>query len=170
VGGRRPRGGARLVGALTGLAAMAAACSSPASSAPPATAGRTTSSTRATGQGITAPTVDPGHVVAPVVGSSTTVPREVPARPINPVVDAGQEIVITPHGFEPAQLYATDTEPVVWTNLSGAPQKITFLALPVRSGVIPVGGQFVWDADGAGLTVAYSSASGFRAVLRLQPG
>jgi hypothetical protein len=108
-------------------------------------------------------------VVPPVSGSTTTFPREVAGRPLNPVVDSGQQVVITPTGFEPAELYADDTLPVVWTNLSGSPQTISFVALPVHSAVIPVGGQFVWNAHGAGLTLAYHSTSGLHGVLRLQP-
>jgi hypothetical protein len=113
--------------------------------------------------------MDPGHVVAPVAGASTTVPREVPGRPvINPVVDAGQQIIITPHGFDPALLNAEDTIPVVWTNLSGAPQQISFVAFPIKSAVIPVGGQFIWTPDGAPFSIAYRSQSGFHAVVSLQ--
>ena len=112
--------------------------------------------------------MDPGHVVSPVAGTSTTVPREVPGRPINPVVDSGQQIVITSQGFEPARLYANDHVPVEWTNLSGAPQRVSFVAFPIRSAVIPVGGQFVWTPSGAALTIAYRSASGFHAILALQ--
>jgi hypothetical protein len=112
--------------------------------------------------------MDPGHVVLPVAGTSTTVPREVPGRPIDPVVDAGQQIVITAQGFEPARLYANDSVSVVWTNLSGTPQTVSFVAFPIHSAVIPVGGQFVWTPSGAALTMAYRSASGFHGILALQ--
>jgi hypothetical protein len=118
---------------------------------------------------VTTTTEDPGHVVEPVAGTSTTFPREVAGRPINPVIDAGQQIAITDQGFQPARLDANDLLPVVWTNLTSSPQQLIFVALPVKSKVIPVGGQFVWNAQGAGLSVAYRSASGFRGVVQLFP-
>jgi hypothetical protein len=161
---RRARRTAWSIVTLVGLGTLVAACGGPASSA--SGAGSTTTSEP--GHTVTVPTMDPGHVVLPVAGTSTTVPREVQARPINPVVDSGQQIVITAQGFEPARLYANDHVPVVWTNLSGTPQTVSFVAFPIRSAVIPVGGQFVWTPSGAALTMAYRSASGLHAILALQ--
>jgi hypothetical protein len=154
------------------MAAVVSACGgSPAPTGSHSTPPGTASSTSAAADKVTTPTVDPGHVVVPVAGISTTVPREVPDRPINPVIDAGQQIVITAQGFEPKRLDASDALPVMWTNLSNAPQQLVFVALPVRSKVIPVGGQFVWNAHGVALSVAYHSVSGLSGVVDFQtPG
>lgn len=164
---RQHRGKGWLAGTLFSLVVVVAACSGPATKAKVES---TTPPTAASSHGTEQPAMDPGHVVPPIAGSSTTTPREVPARPINPVVDAGQQIVITSHGFDPARLYADDSTPVVWTNLSGVPQRVDFVAFPVHSAVIPAGGQFVWTPDGAGLSIAYRSASGFHGILSLQAG
>ena len=173
--GRFPH--ARLLSVIVGVGVLAAACGGPASSAsgqgtspsiskPPSTS--TPPSTSAP-HGVTVPTYGQGHVVPAPVGVSTTVPREVPGRPIDPVLDAGQQVVITARAFEPEQLNAVDDLPVVWTNLSGVDQRISFNAIPVRSGVIPPGGQYVWNPGGYGLTLSYDSPTGLHGVLILQP-
>jgi hypothetical protein len=111
--------------------------------------------------------LDQGDVV-PAPSSSTTVPHERGVRPIDPTVDNGQQILITGSGFVPAQLFADVTEPVVWTNLSGVTQRITFDVFPVVSPPIPPGAQFVWQPSTT-LDIGYHSAAGKRGALILQP-
>jgi hypothetical protein len=49
----------------------------------------------------------------------------------------------------PQTLEANVTSPVVWTNLSGKPQRLIFLTIPVDSGTIPPGGTFTWSTKDA---------------------
>jgi len=86
--------------------------------------------------------------------------------PIRADFDTGQQVVITRHGFEPAQLSATIGQPVVWTNVSGVSQEITIVGL-IHSPPIPPGAQFVWTPNFGG-SIAYRSASGSKALLILQ--
>jgi hypothetical protein len=130
------------------------------------TAAHTTSTNAAS----TSDTLDPGRIVLPTPGVTTTVPTERGGtRPIDPVVDAGQQILITSGGFVPHQLFANVTLPVVWTNLTGSSQQIVFDYLPSHLPVIPPRARLVWRPSTA-VEIAYRSTSGFQGVLTLQPG
>lgn len=107
-----------------------------------------------------------GHIV-PKPDTPTTVPREAPGQPVTAYIGAGQQIIITPHGFWPATLYANFEVPITWTNNSGHAQTVSFDHIPVTSGVIPSGAQFVWKTHFGG-SYTFSSASGFHALLILQ--
>ena len=79
---------------------------------------------------------------------TTTVPQN-GNRPIPPIFGAGQNVIISKQGCYPQTIEASVTAPVVWTNLSGQPQRIIFDHYPVDSGTIPVGGTFTWSSDQA---------------------
>ena len=79
---------------------------------------------------------------------TTTLPSE-GGRPIQPVVSAGQNIVILEQGCFPQELQASITAPVVWYNLSKESQRVVFEHFPVDSGTIPPGGTFTWTPGGA---------------------
>jgi hypothetical protein len=52
-------------------------------------------------------------------------------------------------------LEANISGPVVWTNLSGQPERIVFEHFAVDSGTIPPGGTFSWSTTNA-VTLAYT--------------
>jgi hypothetical protein len=109
----------------------------------------------------------PKGEIVPAPETPTTTPREGPGQPVTATIGAGQQIIITPNGFWPKTLYANYQVAITWTNLSGHPQKVSFDHIPVSSGTIPVGAQFVWKTHFGG-SYTYSSASGFHALLILQ--
>lgn len=79
---------------------------------------------------------------------TTTVPLN-GNRPIPTIFGAGQNVIISKQGCVPQTIEASVTAPVVWTNLSGEPQRIIFEHFPVDSGTIPVGGTFTWSTTQA---------------------
>jgi hypothetical protein len=109
----------------------------------------------------------PKGKIVPAPETPTTTPREGPGQPVTPLIGAGQQIIITANGFSPKTLYANYQVAITWTNLSGRPQKVSFDHIPVSSGTIPVGAQFVWKTHFGG-SYTYSSGSGFHALLILQ--
>jgi hypothetical protein len=64
-------------------------------------------------------------------------------------------IIITANGCMPQTLEANVSYPVVWTNLSGKPQRVVFQHFAVDSGTIPPGGTFTWSSGNA-LTLGYT--------------
>lgn len=109
-------------------------------------------------------------MIVPAPDGTTTVPTERGTRPIDPIVDAGQQILITSHGLVPQHIFSLVTEKVTWTNLSGTVQNIVFDYVPVRSPAIPPGAQYVWTPSTA-IEIAYRTTSGMKGVLTLQePG
>jgi hypothetical protein len=109
----------------------------------------------------------PKGKIVPAPDTSTTTPREGPGQEVPQNIGAGQQIIITPNGFWPKTLYANFQVAITWTNLSGHPQNVSFDHIPVSSGTIPVGAQFVWKTHFGG-SYTYSSTSGFHALLVLQ--
>jgi len=79
---------------------------------------------------------------------TTTLPNE-DGNAIEPVLAPGQNIIIAKTGCTPQTLEANVSAPVVWTNLSGTPQRVVFIDFPVDSGTIPVGGTFSWSTNDA---------------------
>lgn len=156
LGWRRRGGRAPLLAALC-LAAAGCGGSAHAAGSSSRSSGSSATHLSATG----APTrvrFGSGSVGAP--DPTTTVPTEVNGAPVPPTLGAGQNVIITAHGFEPQTLEANVTAPVVWTNESGAPQRIVFVGVPVDSGTIPPGGTFTWSTKDA-LTLAYHSTEGW---------
>jgi hypothetical protein len=144
------RGAVLLV--VSTVAVSFAACSS----TPSATAGGNNHSTT-TSAGVSA--VDKPMKVTFGTGSigqpdpTTTVPNE-RGNTISPVLAPGQNIIIASSGCKPQTLEASVTAPVVWTNLSGKPQRVIFVGFPIDSGTIPVGGTFTWSTGDA-VAMAY---------------
>jgi hypothetical protein len=89
--------------------------------------------------------------VAPAV-PTTTLPTNL-GNP-NPALAAGQNVLINSSGCQPQTLEANVSSPVVWTNLSGKPQRVIFVNFPVDSGTIPPGGTFTWSTKDA-VTMGY---------------
>ena len=112
------------------------------------------------------PGVDPGHLV-PAAPGPTTTPTEDAHYPIYKGFNTGQQSLITAHGLEPAQLNATTGQAVVWTNVSGVPQRVIISQEGVRSPTIPPGAQFVWTWNSGG-NINVRSASGFSQLLYYQ--
>jgi hypothetical protein len=148
--------------ALVLTVALLAACSSNK-----AVDGTTTSRPSGGSTSTTYNSYYPKGKIVPAPETSTTTPREGPGQAVPPDIGAGQQIIITPNGFWPQTLYANYQVAITWTNLSGHPQKVSFDHIPVSSGTIPVGAQFVWKTHFGG-SYTYSSASGFHALLILQ--
>jgi hypothetical protein len=84
---------------------------------------------------------------------TTTLPNE-RGNVIPSILAPGQNIIIASSGCKPQTLEASVTGPVVWTNLSGKPQRVIFTNFPVDSGTIPVGGTFTWSTRDA-VALAY---------------
>jgi hypothetical protein len=110
-----------------------------------------------------------------VIGAAdptTTIPKEGGYQTIQPGLSPGQEIIIKGGRVLPQDLQASISEPVVWYNLSGSPQRIVFddyKFYPVDSGTIPPGATFTWTPP-AGGPVSYTlEPSGFVAKVFLNP-
>jgi hypothetical protein len=102
-----------------------------------------------------------------VIGAAdptTTIPKEGGYQTIQPGLSPGQDIIIEGGRVLPQDLQASISEPVVWYNLSGSPQRIVFndyKFYPVDSGTIPPGATFTWTPP-AGGPVSYTlEPSGF---------
>jgi hypothetical protein len=148
------------------MAAGFAGCGSPGKT-PHADAPTTTQPTKVTTTTVTPTRVQfgSGSVAGPV--PTTTLPQD-NGLPIPPDFAAGQNILITPDGFEPKVLEANVSAPVVWTNLSGKPQTIVFVDFPVESGTIPPGGTFTWSTQDA-IAFTYLSGTGLSGKLGMNP-
>ena len=122
-----------LAGVLLAALAVSVACAACSS------AGGTGTTTRppATGTSTTISYVT-------VNGKRLPVPTERPGRPISPVSDVGQQIVIMQRGLYPKTLYAFRGKPIVWTNLTDRPVRVLFSHYPLSrgSGSIAPGGTF----------------------------
>jgi hypothetical protein len=167
----------RVVGGGAGLVALActlAACSpggkAVGTSSPGSTA--TTTTTLLTVPLPTLPgtgTLADGQQYLVVGGKRVLLPTEKGNRPIDPTVDAGQNIMITPEGFWPAQLLATPGLPITFTNVTDVPQTITFEYSTIRSPVIqPAGGTWSWTSKTL-ISYRYHNARGMSAVLIVNP-
>jgi hypothetical protein len=127
------------------------------------------SSTTSAGSGPTTSTTFPygnSHVV-PASTKPTLVPKEGPEAPVSQYIGAGQQVLIEPDGFWPQTLYTNMAVAVVWTNETKVPQKVVLDHIPVESGEIPPGGQFVWSPHFGG-SYTYHSVSGMHGRLILQ--
>jgi plastocyanin len=180
-----PGGAARrAVGGVAGLLALAcalAACSSggtaaQTSSSPGSTStGSTGSPTTTTLLTVPIPTlpgtvqVADGRQYLVVGGKRLLLPTEKGARPIDPTVDAGQNIMITTKGFWPATLLASPGLPITFTNVTDVPQTVTFEYSTIRSPVIPpTGGTWSWTSKTL-ISYRYHNAHGMSAVLIVNP-
>jgi hypothetical protein len=103
-----------------------------------------------------------------VGGRTVAVPTQAHGRPVSPVVDDGQTVLISAAGFLPHRLFSSPGVPVTWTNLTDQAQRIEFDNEPVRSPAIPPGGTWSWTTQSS-LSVAYRSASGLTGVITVNP-
>ena len=97
-------------------------------------------------------------------GHTYPVPTEDGVHAIDPSLASGGEIVLTDKGFLPYHLLANLNEKITWTNLSSHPVRITLLHLPVKSGLIPVGGTFTYSSPTL-VSFIYVSSSGYHGVV-----
>ena len=144
------------VGLVLGAGALAGCSASPSSTADPPTT-----------FSVTAPSVPTPAITTPTVtidGRTYPTPTEVAGRAIDPLVATGDQIVLTNKGFVPYRLFAQLDQTITWTNLSSHPVRVTFLHLPVRSGVIPVGGTFTYSSKTL-INFIYVSSSGYHGVV-----
>jgi len=156
---------------LAGTAVLAGCSSSPSTAS-----GTTPSSTSSTVFTQTLPTLpgaidmSNGHQYVVIDGKHVELPTERGTRAIDQTVDDGEQIMVTPSGFWPEQLFAAPHETVVFTNLTGEPQTITFEYSSIRSNVIaPAGGTWTWEADGV-ISYRYNNAKGQSGILEVSPG
>jgi hypothetical protein len=138
--------------AVAALVVLAGCSSGPSTAArPPAT---TTS--------VLTPAVIARNLV--INGHSYPVPSEDGVHAIDPSVATGGQIVLTKKGFLPYRLFAQLNQKITWTNLSSHPVRITFLHMPVKSGLIPVGGTFTFSSPTL-TNFIYTSSSGYHGVV-----
>jgi hypothetical protein len=164
-----------LVGLSTiGLAACSSSSGSPAGQDAQSQKGHGTSTTSTPAAGSASSAVGKPTKISFGSGSigqadpTTTLPNE-RGNPIPAAFAPGQNIIISKTGCMPQTLEANVSAPVVWTNLSGTPQRVVFIDFAVDSGTIPVGGTFTWTTGDA-VEMAYKlEPSGKECKLQMNP-
>lgn len=155
------RGAAAVLAIAAGGAALGA-CSS----------GTTTAPTSTTSSLLTVPLptlpgtqVDPaGRQYLIVDGRTVVLPFEQGRRSISPVVDDGQQVIITSEGMWPHQLFAQIGK-ITFTNVTAKPETVVFEHSTVRSPVIAAaGGTWSWTSKTL-ISYAYHDSSGQSGVL-----
>jgi hypothetical protein len=136
---RRARRGVVLVVGVLLVAVVSAACSSAPS--PSAAKSTTTTSHHHPTYSIT-PIPEIKTATVTINGHVYPVPTENQGRPISSDTDTGSQIVITDKGVLPYHLFVNIGQAIVWTNLSSKPVRVSFIAYPVTSPLIPTGGTF----------------------------
>jgi hypothetical protein len=138
---------------LFAFGSVVAACSSSPSS-PSAKATTTTKpTTTTTAQVIVSPTLT-------IDGKTVKVPTEDGTDPIKSFGDTGQQVLLTSSGVLPLSLYASQNQPVTWTNLTSHPVTLTLVHVPgVAPQVIAPGGSYSWNPVNV-LSFAYTSSAG----------
>jgi hypothetical protein len=124
-----------VVAAVLALGGLLAACSTN-------TAASTTSTS--TTLEITTTTVHYVPQYVSIAGHTILMPTEEHHEPIEAYSNFGQNVIITNQGFEPANLYASGTAPVVFWNLTDQTQEVVFYHVPgtASSGPIAPGGHY----------------------------
>jgi len=94
-------------------------------------------------------------------GTLVKIPSERDDLPIQHLHDQGQQVLITPFGLYPEQLYAVENAPIVWTNLTTEPQHIVFVDYPGGrgSGAIMPGHKFSFTFHSP-TSIAFHTATG----------
>jgi hypothetical protein len=131
------------------VALTAAACGG--SSAPRSTTTTAKSVTTTTAKAITTPTVT-------INGRSYPVPTDGVSGPITPFSDSGQQVVLTPSGALPRELYSSLHEPVIFTNLTAHPLKLTVKNVGVTPSTIQPGGTYSYTPTV--LAFSYAASNG----------
>ncbi len=145
------------LGALMTVALTLSGCSG--SSNPASSAAKSTTTTSVLTPAIISKTLT-------IDGHTYQVPSEDGIHAIDPSVDTGGQIILTDKGFLPYRLFVDLKQKITWTNLSSHPVRITFLHLPVKSGMIPVGGTFSWSSPTL-INFEYVSSSGFHGIVAI---
>ena len=141
--------GARLV-VVAGLGLVGATGAACGSSPHSTTSGSSTGTATTGGSGSARPT-GPSVVEirrssrVTVGGKVVAVPTERASHPISSTIDDGQQIIISATGFLPPRLFSKPGIAVTWTNLTDEPQQVIFDYLPVKSPLIPPGGDVLVD-------------------------
>jgi hypothetical protein len=150
--------------ALAGLALAVLVSLSGCSSSPsgPAKAAGTTRSTTTTS--LLAPAILSKQVT--IDGHTYAVPSEDGVHAIDPSVATGGQIILTNKGFLPYRLFVQLKQVITWTNLSSHPVRITFLHLPDKSKLIPVGGTYTFSSPTL-LNFEYTSSSGYHGIVAI---
>jgi hypothetical protein len=99
-------------------------------------------------------------------GHSYPVPSEDGVHAIDPTVATGGQIILTNKGFLPYRLFVQLSQVVTWTNLSSHPVRITFLHLPNKSRLIPVGGTFTYSSPRL-INFEYTSSTGYHGIVAI---
>jgi plastocyanin len=146
-----------MLGALALVTFILTSCSN--SPAHVSTSGSSSTTTSVLTPALTTPTVDLG-------GHTYAVPTEDGVHAIDPSVATGGQIVLTDQGFLPHRLFVQLGQKITWTNLSSHPVRITFLHLPVKSGLIPVGGTFTYSSPTL-INFEYGSSSRYHGLVAI---
>jgi hypothetical protein len=163
----RPSGVAAMAFAVVAVVAAACGGATPSGSKAPTSPSASTTSTAV--QGFVTPEVKFGTGQEGAPDPTTSVPTDTGTKPINPLNDAGQEVIIAKGGYLlPQWLVAEVTLPITWTNLSGDSQQVVFNDAPVHSDIIPPGGTFTWKSPGFAISLMYHTANGHTAKITLQ--
>jgi hypothetical protein len=99
-------------------------------------------------------------------GHTYAVPSEDGIHAIDPSVATGGQIILTDKGFLPYRLFVQLKQVVTWTNLSSHPVRITFLHLPNKSRLIPVGGTFTYSSPTL-INFEYVSSSDYHGLVSI---
>jgi hypothetical protein len=101
-------------------------------------------------------------------GPEVTVPTEGGVRPISPVVDSGQQILVLAGQVNPRILIANSKQNVTWTNLTTSAQTVTFEQQQVSSGAIRPGGKWSYF-PATGASIHYQTSTGAQGTIDFNP-
>ena len=128
-----------------------------------ASCGSSSSGTDAS-KSIPKPTIPPsiGSTTIQIGGKTVVVPREEysPDRPIKPLTDTGQQIIISSSGLLPRTLFAPSPVALTWTNLTSKPVTVTFAGSGISSGPIAPGGSWTYRTDRQ-ISIGYGTTNGY---------
>lgn len=77
-----------------------------------------------------------------ISGQVCPVPRSTGGAPIDPYNDSGGSIIISDKGVLPYNLLPNIGQPIVWTNLTSSPVRVSLIGYPLTSPTIPPCGTF----------------------------
>jgi len=157
--GARTRSARLLAAAAAAVWLATAACSATATRPSSSTAAPTTPSSTRVG----APAGIAGYIT--ILGRRVAIPDE-GKRPIDPIEDVGQQVIITQKAIEPHRLFCDLRTRLTFTNLTPVPQLLTFVNDGGwHSPKIPPGGR--WSYTPAyGISYYYTTATGLQATFQ----
>ena len=103
-----------------------------------------------------------------IQGSPVAVPTQYGGRPVSPLVDDGQQVIISATGFMPVRLFSAPGAAVTWTNLTNQSEQVMFDHLAVSSPVISPGGTWSWTTVSS-QSISYHSVTGLHGVVTVNP-